>query len=241
MQSHENTRQNKILFLVHGAWHGGWCWKRVTPLLLHSGFTVYTPTLTGLGERKHLLTPEISLMTHIQDIVSALEHEDLYDVTLIGHSYAGMVITGVADIARSRIEHVVYLDAFLPEDGKALINYVTIPFEDNAKANADNWQIPVPPQIVSALGIQRKDIDWVSKRLGHQPLKTFTQPLQLSAPLNTGLKKTYVQLTKDRAHFNQAAARAKRNGFNYFEFLLGGHDAMISTPVELVRFLAQII
>jgi pimeloyl-ACP methyl ester carboxylesterase len=240
VKAHKYGSEKKILVLVHGAWHGGWCWKRVTPFLFNWDFIIYTPTLTGLGERRHLHTPAIGLTTHIHDVVSALEHEDLNNVTLVGHSYAGMVITGVADVARARIAHVIYLDAFLPDDGKALINYVTIPFEEIAKANGDGWQIPVPPQIVSTLGIPKEDVDWVTKRLSHQPLKTFTEPLQLSAPLNTGLRKTYVRLTEDRAHFNEAASRAKRSGLNYFEFFRGGHDAMISTPEELAQLIKQI-
>src|SRR5437763_6310667 len=98
--------------LVHGAWHGGWCWQRVTPLLRAAGHEVYTPTLTGLGERAHLGTPDVGLATHVEDIVTMLEYEDLTDVVLVGHSYAGMVITGVAHAVPSRLTHLVYLDAF---------------------------------------------------------------------------------------------------------------------------------
>ena len=110
--------------LVHGAWHGGWCWRFVRDLLEKSGHRVHAPSLTGLGERKHLARPDIDLDTHIADIVSLLEMEDLSDVVLVGHSYGGMVITGVADRAPERIGRLVYLDAFVPEDGKCTLDYV---------------------------------------------------------------------------------------------------------------------
>src|SRR6185312_289139 len=109
--------------LVHGAWHGGWCWKRVSPLLRALGHEVFTPTLTGLGERQHLMSPEVGLDTHIKDVLGVLEYEDLHDVILVGHSYAGMVIAGVAEKAAERIAHLVYLDAFVPADGKSLADY----------------------------------------------------------------------------------------------------------------------
>src|SRR3954453_21148411 len=102
--------------LVHGAWHGGWCWRRVAPLLRVAGHAVYTPTLTGLGERAHLLTREVGLETHIRDTVNVLECEELNDVILVGHSYGGIVITGTAERAPERVGHLVYLDAMVTLD-----------------------------------------------------------------------------------------------------------------------------
>jgi pimeloyl-ACP methyl ester carboxylesterase len=110
--------------LVHGAWHGGWCWRKVTPLLRAAGHEVYTPTLTGLGERVHLGGPHIDLEMHIQDIVNVLEYGDLRDVILTGHSYGGMVITGVAERAADRLSHLIYLDAFVPSNGESLLGYM---------------------------------------------------------------------------------------------------------------------
>src|SRR6476619_3074890 len=106
--------------LVHGAWHGGWCWKKLTPLLREAGYDVFAPTLTGLGERSHLLTRDVGLDTHITDIGQVLEYEDLTNVVLVGHSYGGMVITGVADRAGDRIAQLVYLDAAHPINGEGL-------------------------------------------------------------------------------------------------------------------------
>ena len=115
-------RRKSTFVLVHGAWHGGWCWQRVTPLLRAAGHEVYAPTLTGLGERDHLASRGTSLATHIVDIADTLQMEDLKDVVLVGHSYGGMVITGVADRSRARIRSLVYLDAFVPENGKSLLD-----------------------------------------------------------------------------------------------------------------------
>ena len=107
--------------LVHGAYHGGWCWKHVANSLRNAGHEVYTPTLTGLGERAHLINPEIGLDTHVQDILGLLEYEDLHDAVLVGHSYGGMVITGVAEKCPERLAQLVFLDAFIPANGQSLI------------------------------------------------------------------------------------------------------------------------
>src|SRR5437763_8418345 len=114
--------------LVHGGWHGGWYWGRVTPLLREAGHEVFTPTLTGLGERAHLLSPEIDLDTHIRDVLGVIKYEDLHDLILVGHSYAGMIITAVAEQAVARLRHLVYLDAFIPENGESLIDVIGTDF-----------------------------------------------------------------------------------------------------------------
>src|SRR5512140_3425887 len=106
--------------LVHGAWQGAWCWKKVVPLFQEAGHRVYTPTLTGLAEKANLLTPEVALSTHIQDVVEVIEGQQLRDVILLGHSYSGMVITGAVDRVPERIAHLVYLDAVLPQDGESM-------------------------------------------------------------------------------------------------------------------------
>lgn len=117
------------IVLVHAAWHGGWCWKKVVPLLRARGHEVYTPTLTGLGERAHLAHPLVGLDTHVEDIVNLLECEDLKGVVLLGHSNGGTLVTGIADRVPERLAHVVYLDAFVPEDGQATIDLITFPRE----------------------------------------------------------------------------------------------------------------
>jgi len=108
--------------LVHGSWHGGWCWRKLIPLLRRHNHDVYAPTLTGMGERQHLLSAHVGIETHVQDILNVLFYEDLRDVILVGHSYAGMIISAVAEEAGERIARLVYLDAFLPRDGDSVIS-----------------------------------------------------------------------------------------------------------------------
>jgi pimeloyl-ACP methyl ester carboxylesterase len=129
---------SRTFVLVHGAWHGGWCWRKVVPLLASAGHRVLAPTLTGLGERSHLVTPEVDLDTHIQDINAVFHYEDVRDAVLVGHSYGGMVVAGAAPSLIHRLGSVVYLDAFLPEDGKALQDYVAL------RAPDDAWRLPAP-------------------------------------------------------------------------------------------------
>lgn len=228
--------------LIHGAWHGGWCWKKVADQLRSDGYTVLAPTLTGLGERAHLLNPDINLDTHIQDVVAVLEYEDLNNVVLVGHSYGGMVITGVAGKVANRISQLVYLDAFLPENGKALRDYTPPPPKDAPVNNSpDNWKV-APRSTAEQFGVREKaDIDWAQSRMGPQPAKTFGQPLQLSAPIPESIKKTYILLTEDSPWFLEAADRAKKMGYQFYKLLGGGHDAMISEPKKLAKVFVELI
>jgi pimeloyl-ACP methyl ester carboxylesterase len=229
----DNPPKRRTFVLVHGAWHGGWCWKKVSPLLRAAGHEVFTPTLTGLGERSHLLNPQIDLNTHIQDIVAVLEYEDLHEVILVGHSYGGMVITGVAGKASTRLAHLVYLDAFLPENGKALSDYS--PRSPEATAN---WRSP--PKSMTFNVTDAQDIAWMKSRLGDHPTRTLTQPVQFSVDSYDKIAKSYIQCTK-AAFFAEAGERARRGGFRYKELLSAGHDAMITEPKELVRLFLEVV
>ncbi len=158
-----------IFVLVHGAWHGGWCWQRVARLLRAAGHDVYTPTLTGLGERAHLLSPAIGLDTHIKDILGVLFYEDLRDVVLVGHSYAGMVITGVAEQTAKRLRHLVYLDAFVPWEGQSLLDLMgeteALIVRERAARDGDGWC--VPPLPLEAFGVTKPaDLAWAGARIG---------------------------------------------------------------------------
>src|SRR4051812_30047626 len=117
------TQKATTFVLVHGAWHGGWCYDEVAKRLRSEGYDVYTPTLTGLGERSHLLSPEINLDTHIQDVLNVIRWQDLETIVLCGHSYGGMVVTGVADVVPDRIASLVYLDAYVPRSGESVWDY----------------------------------------------------------------------------------------------------------------------
>ena len=218
--------------LVHGAWHGGWCWKKLTPLLRAAGHDVFAPTLTGLGERSHLLTRDVDLDTHITDIVQMLEFEDLENVVLVGHSYGGMVITGVADKAGDRLSQLVYLDAMLPENGKAITDYSQRQY---APITEDSWHDPASaPQEYGVTN--ERDVAWVKKRLTDMPRKCMTQPLKLTDDKSRRIKGAYI-LCSTRPFAAEAAGRAKQRGYRYRELESAGHDAMITQPRELTKIL----
>lgn len=229
--------------LVHGAWHGGWCWKKVAPLLRNAGHQVFTPTLTGLGERAHLLTPAIDLTTHVQDIVGVLSYEDLQDVILVGHSYGGMVISSVAEQADMCLAHLVYLDAFLPEPNKALRDYADgAALDELVQSHGDGWRCPKPGMVgAEYFGVTDSvDVAWMLARVGDHPYQTMTQPVQLTANRLNALPQTYI-LTTLAPLFQEAAKRAKRAGFRYYELFSAGHDAMITQPEELVKILLELV
>jgi len=223
--------------LVHGAWHGGWCWVRVARLLRDAAHEVYTPTLSGLGERAHLARPEIDLETHIQDVVSVLESEELRQVTLVGHSYGGMVITGVAARAAARLSHLVYVDAFVPEAGKAMLDYSSRApvIRESARASGEGWRVPPLPPVAFGVTSQR-DTEWLTRRLTPQPLQTLEQTLPATG--GERLKRTYVYCSKPAiGSFDQFAERVRDDRKWSFHELKTGHDAMVTAPGDLARLL----
>ncbi len=226
--------------LVHGAWHGGWCWKKVAPLLRAAGHDVYAPTLTGLGERSHLLTPKVDLTMHIKDIVAVLAYEDLHDVALVGHSYGGMVISGAAQQATSRIGQLVYLDAFLPESGKSAGDYSTrFDLHVIADATGDGWRVP-PVRNAEGFGItDAADSAWVDARLGDHPYRAFTQSLALTDEFPDRIERSFILTT--RGPFVSHAERAIEAGFTYRELFTAGHDAMITQPADLAAILLELV
>lgn len=224
--------------LVHGAWHGGWCWKKLVSTLQGNGIRVLAPTLTGLGERVHLLTPEVDLTTHVTDILNLLEYEDLQDIVLVGHSYGGMVISAVIDQAAERIHQAVYLDAFLPENGNAVRDYAPGEVLDEMVATqGDGWRLP-SFMFAADFGVtDPDDIAWVNAKLGDQPYATFTQPIVLSSG-ESPVARAYILTTQDT--FIPHAERAKALGFTYRELFSAGHDSMVTQPEELAEMLMDL-
>ena len=147
MESQMSSSADKTLLVCHGAWSGGWSWKKMFPRAEAAGYRLVVPTYTGLGEREHLAHPGIDLETHIQDILSAVKFEDLNDIVLLGHSYGGMVATGVADRIPDRIRQLVYLDAFVRRDGQSLLdlNAPARPTMEALARSGDNWRVPPNP------------------------------------------------------------------------------------------------
>jgi pimeloyl-ACP methyl ester carboxylesterase len=225
--------------LVHGAWHGSWCWKRVRQALQARGHQVFTPTLTGLADRSHLLSPQVNLDTHITDIVNLIRWEELSRVVLCGHSYGGCVVTGAADRIPDRIDALVYLDAFVPENGQSL--HDLLPAEQReaqvqaAKQQGDGWK--VPPISAEAFHVNAKDRDWVNRQCTMQPLSAFQQPLRLTRGIDRINNITYI--SADRwapSPFTPFYEKAKAKGWKTLAIQCG-HDVMLDMPEELTQAL----
>jgi pimeloyl-ACP methyl ester carboxylesterase len=230
--------------IAHGAWSSGWAWKKIRPLLRAAGHEVFTPSYTGLGERSHLAAPEVGLDTHIQDVVNVLFYEDLQDVILLGHSYGGMVATGVADKASERIKKVVYLDAFVPKDGQALNDLTARPHDAPADAPTggpppvDGWLVPPMPPSRDA---SPEDLAWVTPRRGPQPHKTFSEPVRLTGAVDR-LPRVYVKCTQVNPGdvFEQFAARARSEAGWQYEEIDATHSPNITAPEALAEILRRV-
>ena len=221
------------IVIVHGAWGGSWAFRRVEVLLREKGFNVYRPQLTGLGERVHLSRPDIGLSTHIEDVVNMILFEDLHDIILMGHSYGGMVITGVADRLPDRIRRLVYVDAFVPNDGESVISLLGSRGDWLKNMTKGDYIVPVrvkpnqPPP---------KDVP--------QPLKTFTEPIVLKNKAGFKVPATYIltveagKEARDDDFWSQAQ-RAKERGWPVLQ-LTADHNAQWSAPEALAEMLAGV-
>jgi pimeloyl-ACP methyl ester carboxylesterase len=206
-------------------------WKHLTPLLKAAGHEVYAPTMTGMAERAHELTADVGLDRHVQDIVDVLYYEDLRDVVLVGHSYGGMVIAGVAEKAPERLSHLIYLDAFLPEDGKALRDYAPVP-----TARADGWRIPPIPLVFKDEQVGA----WAGARFTDQPIATFKQTLRISPDRTRALAKTYILTSPGSGWFADAAARAKGDGFTTRSFTWE-HEAVLEQAAPVAKIILDVV
>jgi pimeloyl-ACP methyl ester carboxylesterase len=228
--------------LVHGAWHGSWCWKRVRQALQSQGHQVFTPTLTGVGERCHLLSPQVNLETHIDDVVNLIKWEQLSDVILCGHSYGGCVISGAADRIADRIGALVYLDAFVLEDGQSL--HDTLPPDtrnmqlEATRSAGDGWKVPPIPAEV--FNVNAKDREWVNRQCTMQPLATFQQPLKLTGAIHRIRNVTFILATGfEGSPFPPFYERAKAQGWKTLTVSCG-HDVMLDLPDTLSRALMEV-
>lgn len=223
--------------VAHGAWSAGWVWKKMHPLMTARGHRLVTPTYTGVGERAHLAHPDIDLETHIADILGVLEMEDLTGVNLIGHSYGGMVATGVADRARDRIAQLIYLDAFAPNDGDSLLDLLPPEERVQRQVGADGWRIPpmpMPPDTPA------EDVVWCRPRRLPQPVKTFQEKLRLqNGPLTLRRHNVYCTRVGPGDRFGPFRARAKREGWGTSE-IDSSHNPHITCPEVLADLLSRI-
>lgn len=221
------------IVIVHGAWGGGWAFRKVDAMLSEKGYNVYRASLTGLGERVHLATPDVGLSTHINDVVNMILFEDLHDIILVGHSYGGMVITGVADRVPERIKRVVYLDAMLPNDGESVVTLLGGRADWVKQMQKDSYIVPPwvkpdqpPPHDVP------------------QPIKTFTETITLKNKAAQKIPGSYI-LTVDKGReakdddFFQQSERAKQRGWQVFQ-LTSDHNPQWSAPEALVEMLERV-
>lgn len=233
--------------LVHGAWHGGWCWGKVAERLRAAGNRVFTPTMTGLGDRAHLIAPDVGLATFIEDVVSTIEMEDLGDVVLVGHSFGSAVIGGVADAQADRIRRLVFLDSFLVQSGQSPFDQLPSETVEARRASAIKASgvygetLAMAPPSPSAFGVtDAKNAAWVASRLRPHPIKSYEDKLELKRPLGAGLPKSYIACTNPNYRANAAARQWVRAqpDWAYFE-LATGHDAMITAPDALTEMLMR--
>ncbi len=233
---------NRRTFLVaHGAWSAGWAWRKMHPLMAAAGHRLITPTYTGLGEREHLASPSIDLQTHIQDLLGVIKFERLEDFVLIGHSYGGMVATGIADRVPERISRVIYLDAFVPRDGQAMIDLLSseaVARLGAAVESGDGWRLPSNPVPQDTSAEDRK---WLEGLRLPQPVKTFQTPLRLRNG-DMRIPRTYVYYTRISAAdpFRPFAERARRENWDYHE-LDSSHSAHITAPDALMALLDSVV
>ena len=228
--------------LVHGAWRGSWVWKRVRRLLQARGHQVFTPTLTGVGDRSHLLSPQVNLETHINDIENLIRWEELADVVLCGHSYGGCVISGVADRVPDRIGALVYLDAFVLENGQCLHDTLTPEMRDGqlegARQVGEGWKVPPIPAEV--FNVNAKDRDWVNRQCTVQPLATFQQPIQLTGGINRIENVTYILANGwEQSPFPQFYKKALAKNWKTITIPCG-HDVMLDQPEKLAEELLAV-
>ena len=230
------------ILVAHGAWSAGWAWKKLHPLMRSRGHRIVTPTYTGLGERAHLAHRGIDLEAHIEDLLAVMLYEDLRDVVLVGHSYGGMVATGAAERALERVAQQVYLDAFVPRDGQALLDLVSpearAAMRKAAGEQGEGWRIPpnpVPDDTSEA------DRAWILPRRVMQPLATFEQALRVHGAADH-LPRSYVYCKRAAPGdvFRQFAERAQREpGWRLFE-LDASHSPNVTAPEALADLLAGI-
>lgn len=227
--------------LLHGAWHGGWCWQRVAPLLRAAGHEVYTPTFTGCADRSHLISPQTGLDTHVQDVVGLLDYQELRDVRLVGHSYAGQVVSAVSGRRPDAVGLRVYLDAFVGAHGDRAIDLlppgVAAHYRNSVAGPGFGWLIP--PRSLTVLGVsEQSDLDWIEPKLTPHPWRSYEQPLDLP-PDADRVPGAYLDCTDWMAVFAPFARVAAEKGWPVHP-LATGHEAMVTAPHELARALLRV-
>lgn len=231
---------SKTFLVCHGAWSAGWAWKKMHPLMQAAGHRLVTPSYTGLGERAHLAHSGIDLDAHIEDMLAVIKYEDISDIVLVGHSYGGMVATGVADRARDKIRQLIYIDAFVPQDGQSLLdlNEVARPRMQELAKTGDGWRVPPNP---TPSDTPPADVEWLNARRVDMPIKCFEAKLKLKGgPLT--LPRSYIYATRiTPADTFGPFARMTRTdpAWNYYE-IDASHSPNVTAPGALMALLQKI-
>jgi pimeloyl-ACP methyl ester carboxylesterase len=228
----------RTFVLVHGAWHGGWCWRRVADRLERRGHKVYAPSLTGLGDRAHLIRTRPTVTTHIDDIANIIRFEDLERVILVGHSYGGIIISGVAEKVQPQLASLVFLDAFVPESGATIMSMSRQGLRDNVNAAIKRGDLGIPPAAAAYFNVNEKDRAFVDRKCTPQPIGTYGDPLKLTGARERVGKKTYIRAKGfNSAGFDAIAARLRSDPAWNVHDMPCGHDAMIDMPDRLTELL----
>lgn len=224
--------------LVHGAWHGGWCWRRVADILERQGHKVFTPTLTGVGERSHLLRPEIDLDTHITDVVNVFRWENIESAVLCAHSYGGWPVSGALETVHSQVSALVFVDAHLPKDGQRGIERSNGAEEiERERQRGATWR---EPRSAAYLKVNEQDRAWIDSKLTRQPLGVSLQAIRLTGARNRIPRKAYIRATQfDSRPFDDALRDAKAEGWQTYE-VGSGHDVMIDSPALLAQIFIEV-
>lgn len=227
--------------LVHGAWHGGWCWRMVAAKLEADGHRVFTPTLTGLGERAHLLDHSTNLSTHIEDVCQIVRAEDLKDIVLVGHSYGGMVVSGVADKMLDRIASLVILDGFVPKDDEAMSDYwlPSLKAEWDIKA-AETGGLSIPPISADNFGVVEEHRAWFDQNCTPHPYASFNEKIRLNGGRERVAKKLYIRALKWRSRAFDGFLTQLEADQSWRTIALDcGHEVMINQPERLAEVLEE--
>lgn len=240
-----STIDTRTYVLVHGAFHGGWCWRHVAQALTVAGHRVFAPTQTGLGQSRHLLSRAITLDTFVLDIAGVIEAEELEDVILVGHSLGGPVISGVADRMAGRIRRLVFLDAVLVENGQTPFSVFPPEIAEGRRRLAadQGLGLAVPPPAVTALGVPEDHprAAWLRRRLTPHPIGVYESALVLRSAIGAGLPCTYIACTTPEYPVLDSSRRLARSlpGWTWLE-MATGHEPMVTEPETLARMLLAI-
>jgi pimeloyl-ACP methyl ester carboxylesterase len=231
----------KTFVLVHGAWHGGWCWRRVSDLLQKQGHKVFTPTMTGLGERSHLIDAKVNLATHIADIVNVIKWEGLRDIVLVGHSYGGCIISGVAEQMGDAIGSIVFLDAFVPENGDTLATKASQPVREAIAGLVEKGETAMKPVSAAVFRVNEKDRTWVDAMCTPHPVATLTDKITITGARDRIAKKSYIRAKGyPSAPFDGFHERLKTDATWRVYELPCGHDVMVDMPDRLSEILVEV-